>query len=627
MANQPKQKSTFIDDMFALVKGKRKLSLLLLLLGGCATVVTTAVLIGNPVDNPSSQHGTTSQDSSNSQSSNTSVTSGNVIPDWNFANPTVSPEGSSLGASFDFNGFIRYQNDFYLQGGRYFINRTLSTSYEHTEQAFAVYNIRTSEILYEYTFDLGSEQQAVVLDNGVNSNFMTDIIVAFDGDSTIYVAIQTNLPTTIAGSFTPMKTYVTEKYGSVDDTIYEFLLAFDLSDDTTYTILDSRTMTFPDFRLNDILFDNNRLYFSVYFRKGFLENDQFGNVDNVFDFISVPGDFPRFDLAIANDTNAHLYYILEATLDASLLTFVKLTPVASNYSAMIYFEGYRQGYETRYFNEDGEMFIRARFQSGRLRGVGSRDIPTTFDSLETTFLPDNTSILDEIETEVTAAYDTISNVSFWDDLTTISFVVNFYGFFNFESNQIDHAIADFSVFDNVFGATLNLRVDVSRYLAFSKTDSGEMFIIDNTSSYAVDYLNPDDNVALSGPSKLVDSMSILSRFNSETGEKTLVLEYSDKEKVIQGVYEKANGYYLTGSYYETVDNDVAAEDAFLIETDTAFVTQQELILSGSNIDRGVQIALNASGRPIWLVFSNSIDGDFEGLSEDETRLTRYTVSF
>jgi hypothetical protein len=37
--------------------------------------------------------------------------------------------------------------------------------------------------------------------------------------------------------------------------------------------------------------------------------------------------------------------------------------------------------------------------------------------------------------------------------------------------------------------------------------------------------------------------------------------------------------------------------------------------------------LNASGRPVWMVFSNSTDGDFAGLGGDENRYATYSVSF
>lgn len=90
------------------------------------------------------------------------------------------------------------------------------------------------------------------------------------------------------------------------------------------------------------------------------------------------------------------------------------------------------------------------------------------------------------------------------------------------------------------------------------------------------------------------------------------------------------GYYVSGTYYESESTpDVQSTDAFLLEVDEDFNTINELILAGSGDDNGSQITLNSQGRPVWLVQSNSTDGDFEeaGASNTDGRFKIYSVTF
>ncbi len=66
----------------------------------------------------------------------------------------------------------------------------------------------------------------------------------------------------------------------------------------------------------------------------------------------------------------------------------------------------------------------------------------------------------------------------------------------------------------------------------------------------------------------------------------------------------------------------------------AFVTDKKklpvlLLLLGSGDDNGSQITLNSQGRPVWLVSSNSTDGDFAeaGASNTDGRYKVYSVTF
>jgi hypothetical protein len=128
---------------------------------------------------------------------------------------------------------------------------------------------------------------------------------------------------------------------------------------------------------------------------------------------------------------------------------------------------------------------------------------------------------------------------------------------------------------------------------------------------------------------LISSYNALYEVNLSTNVKTLIEENNNNGKSIGGIFEKEDGYFITGSYYPTDTNDVESVDAFLMEVDLAFETVQELVLSGSGDDQGGTIALNSSGQPVWMVSSNSTDGDFAAFaaSNPTNRFNNYSVSF
>jgi hypothetical protein len=254
-------------------------------------------------------------------------------------------------------------------------------------------------------------------------------------------------------------------------------------------------------------------------------------------------------------------------------------------------------------------------------------ITTFFDQVDTTFIPENSTILTEAETNSQAAYEALLDTPIGEDFTSISFNLNLTGFFNFETGLFDHAMSGYNVYAYNYNNGQQQRAEAYNWPALYLTDSGDSFVIDTA---VVTYWETQDftqNLTQYNPAILENAVSTLSRYNLETGERTIVLENDNNGTILGGVYEKSNGYYLTGSYYDTGANDIDSVDAFLVATNDAFVTQQELILSGSGDDMGQSIMLNASGRPVWMVFSNSTDGDFAGLGGDENRYGTYSVSF
>jgi hypothetical protein len=376
--------------------------------------------------------------------------------------------------------------------------------------------------------------------------------------------------------------------------------------------------------MNDMLYENDRLYIGASYSNPYLENPANGNEENFFDFLTIPTDIPT--LTFVNQQPDFTNYILEVSVEGTTLEVIDMTPFTSNYGIDIWFTGYQQGFETRYFTEEGQMVLSAGFHN-HSGNTNVSTISTFFDTFEATFLPEDSSVLVEAETESLAAYEAYLDTPNSDSFTYTSFNLRITGFFNFETGLFDHAISGHIVYgSNNVGGVID-RAEASKWSTLFLTDSGDSFLIEydivtnwegQSSQLEMSQLNPE---------RLVDAVSTLSRYNLETGEKTVVIENDNNGTLLSGIYETSDGYYLTGSYYDTDTNEIDSVDAFLVATNDAFVTQQELILSGSGDDMGQGIMLNASGRPVWIVMSNSTDGDFAGLDGDENRFSNYFVSF
>jgi hypothetical protein len=629
MANTPKPKSNFIDDVVAFVKDKKKLPLLLLLLGGSATVVTTAaVVLSSPGSGTSSSQGgnTTSQGgSTTSQGSSNAPISGNEVPDWNLENPTLSASGSGVGRTYDITNNGRYQNDYFYQAGRMYFEGAPLEQITYSEIGFSVHNIRTGQTIFDFMFDFGQPHRDALIAGTVQNPWFF-IAVAFDQESTIYINMEAYLPSTIGGNYTALRNHAVGKYGSFpDNTYFQFLLAFDISDDDSYTILDSRRSTSDAFDLRDILFENNRLYASTQFRSSFLQNNQHEDDENLFDFMEKPTQIPTFTQTLENAEFHKISFITEISIEGTTLEVLEHTPVSSNYSSNVWFRGYTQGFETRYFTEEGHMVISVNMHS--LHAISSSGLSNSFMNVETTFLPDDSIGFNEVREKASEALTKILETPNGNIYNNFNYNLNFLGFFNFETEKFEHSFSGYGVYASNHSGGVEKYANAYSHPQLYTTDSGDMFVIENQLLTAWENNGQINDWAQYNPDYMLDAVSNLSRYDLETGDTSLVLEHDNDGTIIQAVYEKSDGYYVSGSYYETPSNNVKSVDAFLRATTSSFGTEQELTLSGSNDDVGLGIVLNASGQPVWIVMSNSNDGDFEDLDAEGGNFNFYYVSF
>jgi hypothetical protein len=313
------------------------------------------------------------------------------------------------------------------------------------------------------------------------------------------------------------------------------------------------------------------------------------------------------------------------SIEGTTLEVLDMTPVASNYSTNVWFGGYIQGFETRYFTEEGYMVISANFYTNLLNNSSS--LLTSFENVETTFLLDDNAVFEEANEKASLALEKVLDTPNGDIYNRFDSNLSFVGFLNFETETFEETFIGYGIHaSNHSGGTQKYTNAYSHPQIFT-TDSGDMFIIENQLLESWERNGQNNDWAHFNPDYMKDAISTLSRYDLETGEKTILLQHENDGTIISSVYEKRDGFYITGSYYETLSNDVESVDAFLRATNESFVTQQELILSGSKDDVGQGIVLDASGRPVWIVMSNSNDGDFEGLDSTDDDFKFYYVSF
>jgi hypothetical protein len=96
-----------------------------------------------------------------------------------------------------------------------------------------------------------------------------------------------------------------------------------------------------------------------------------------------------------------------------------------------------------------------------------------------------------------------------------------------------------------------------------------------------------------------------------TNTMTEVLDYDNNGIQISGIFEREDGYYLSGTIFEDENNPTIQKTAAILRSlDEDFAPVDEVILDGSDEDYGFGIALNNQAQPVWFIRSRSIDGPF-----------------
>jgi len=495
--------------------------------------------------------------------------------------------------------------------------------------------MRTTEVEFLYHFELSEARKTFLLETeDFDFNYMW-LRLAYDQEDTILALLTVRMPSgdevALGGDYAPIETYLASRF-NIDQNDswneYTVLLRFDINDNTEYTILDAYDRDSTSIYVQDILIEDGKLFLSTQVNKFTIDN-RLTNTGSKFSFLDIPESYPTFVNYQQNIGNPQFSYVVEVDFsNAQAFETIRTTAITFDGSSNVWFYGFRQGFETKYINENGEMALGL---NGWLYPQNEAAITTHFTDLENNFLSneEKTRLYPLVEAKAKEFYNRTSEYT-----VNFSMNINFnmFGFYNFETGIMTKN--NYAVY-----AWQSVTIDNVRYQFNNNYSSSIIGMSDGETAFLIENefstLYPEQQNNYGGwsglsPDYRIYTYNALSSVNLDTNEVTLIEENDNNGKFISGIYQKNGGYYLTGTYYESeATPDVQSTDAFLIEVDEDFNVINELVLAGSGDDNGSQITLNSQGRPVWLVQSNSTDGDFAeaGASNTEGRFKVYSVTF
>jgi hypothetical protein len=614
-----KEKSNFIKE---LLTNRRNLLLLLLLLGGSAVVITSALLIpGSPSGSSSSNGGGTSQ-------SGTPVSSGvtpyeeNVVPNWDFSKAALSADSSAFNLNLDTTWRTYLQGDYMYATGGKLIDGAPGNGDVFMRPSIRVINTKTGEMKFQYSFDFGSTYDNYLKTSTSLHSFNfnnRNMRIAYLEDRFVYVAASINVQaklnesnSRLGGSYQPIIDALTTRYGEPTDDQelvyreYSTLIRFSLSTPTTFTVLG---VSEASRIFSDIIIEDNVLYAlhsSVEFES---------QIDDiVYSFItlpSIPSPFTR-------RSSVFLLKILINNLGDLTQDEGKVIGSTTPGGLFAYFNNYREGFQSRYFNDNGEIALGFTVFYGDATQVNKSSIATVTNQLQFSFISANE--FDGFKQNlITASEERVDALATYanNPQQSITLAYSISGFYNFDTGQLNE------VFMNAFNQ-YNDQAKAQTLLGFESDNrlylTGNYDLVFNikTISFA-----PSDQAR-------PEYIYTLYKENKTTKVRTKVLEFLNSGIEVSGIFQKDNGFYLTGTIYENATNNTIKKSAALLrDYDDNFNLVDELILDGADEDFGGQIRLNNQAQPVWFVSSRSIDGPFSifATSNPNQLTLTYTVTF
>jgi hypothetical protein len=621
---------------------KHKKWLVLLLISFSVTLSTVAIVMG--VSPASSSPSTSNLSSSTTSSSSATTTSspssdagpfsGSEVPNWDFSNPVISADGIFFDLGFDRNLSTSRQGEYLVGVGGVYKDDMPDNLSESTKTHFLQYTVRikdlrTDDMIFDYTFDSGSDYYASLLvgqpSQSLGQSFAN---VVFDGHQTIYVVIDLNLVVypnfggqefyIRRGSFSPVVDAIVALNANflVQPTSIGFeslFFKFNLNNSSGYDLLGFRSRSFGSV-LQGLYLEDNALY-------GFLQSlPQPGSLPNAVHSFPSLTNFPTSEapLVEANTIFKVKFNVGEQGALMQDTSFIYSFGTTSNLNLIVNasFAPRRQGFNNMFRNDDNKFFLSVNFMISQ----GNQSLGTYEDFVlnsDFSFLSSKDGLnefLDEVRTLHTARQSFFKPEK--DTLMFPNFIVQ--GTFNPETGYLEQPTFSFydADFDSATSSFYNILILQTKFYL----NNGDLVLSKRTSAGFSNNLNEFD---------VYDQVVTL--IPSDGSPQTEILNYNlEDDFIFTNLYEKEGGYYLSGtlaegSTYPTVTNRAAV----LFELDNNFVETNRIILNGSGHDIGSAITLNTSLRPIWLVTSNSIDGDFAfaaTINPNQARRT-YAVTF
>lgn len=623
-----KTSGNFIQMLFS---GKKKWSLLLLLLGGGGIITTTLILTApnNSSSSSPSSISTTSTTSSASSTSSSNPSSqdltpppyeGDDVPTWDLTKPTLSPDSSTFDTKLDATFFSRFQEDYLLAAGGVLIDGAPNSSMNFMAPALRVINTKTGQTIFSFDFSYGSAYETYLKTSTSLHNpdgVFSNIRFAFGG-SFVYVGFhfkaQTNsndVTSKVGGTYIPFVNAVNTRYANIPqntrDTSNYFGFARISIADNTITALD---VSDRFNLLTDLLVNDGKLY-------AFHQYVDVAVANSKLDFVTLP--------TLTNDyvPNGTIILFEFAIASNGVITQQKSTLLGSSGNMVFYsFFGQRQGFTTTFFNADGELYFGGTVFTGGISGgaVNKPNLATNINNIKFSFV-DSTNLDSRKASLITESEEMIDSLFVYAGLTSITIAFNIQGNFNFTSNKMtDPSLTPFFQFYNNVNQSNVVASNSSNRI---KLNNQSYDLVARTKTIFESNFAQGINITLS-------YFYTLFKEDRVTKALTQVLEFDNVGITVVGIFERQDGFYLSGTILENTSNPTIKKSAaFLRALDNQFATVNELVLDGSEEDFGGGIALNNQAQPVWFVRSRSIDGPFEvfAATNPNKALRTYTVTF
>ena len=592
----------------SLIRQNRKIALTLLLL-------TSAVLVACDRNTTTSSGGTNSSGNNSSLTSSSEEFNGSEVPNWNLENPVISTASTGLDLGLDQQYFGRYEGDYILYTGSK--NFEGSTNPGIGYRAYVIVNQKTGTEFFRWELDPGTDYITWALANNVSHGWGMDRYT-FEGNTlygTLWVTPQgawNNANSLVKEDYAPFVDYVNSnfstKYPDQNSRLqrqYRFIFKADM---TTKEITLLGASDSWEYEINDLFADQGTLFVTLQVTKGSQTPNPFASL------LPLPTEVPTLT---PNASRYSLIYQLDIT-DLSLNATSVLSSTSDTYP---FLNNFRRGFDVKNYDNDGNLYINLNMN---FTAANRTEIATKINNFNTSTL--NSTQLAALKTEqipiIENYFDLIAEEM---TFSNFSFTIGLSGGFDLETNQFVYFFSNSNNYlnDNV----ANISYEGSRWQQYFEYED-ESYLIENDRLMVHDNTLPYYNW-FAMPSTY--NVSRLYRINLETQVKTLLLDYENEGVYLTGIYRYTGGFYVTGVYNDSDEftTGLGKAEAFLRAYNTTFTKTGEVVLSGSEDDTTQGIILDDTNKPVWLVTSNSNDGDFATVASDNTEKTnrQYYVRF
>lgn len=481
-------------------------------------------------------------------------------------------------------------------------------------RTYIIVNQKTGTEFFRWQLDPGT---TYVTWATANSNYMNWGNQRFTyEDNTLYATLRltlqdgSNVNSLLSEDYMPFVDYVNTNYAtkypvqaSRLSREYAFFFKADL---TTKDITVLGSSDVYEYELQDLFADQGTLFATLQVLKG-------TQAQNPYDAI-----FP-LPIEVPNLTPISNRYSVFFQLDLTDLSVNDTITLSSTTDTYPYLNNFRRGFDVVSYDNAGNLFMTINMGLN----VNTRaEIATRINAL-------NTSVLSASQLVTLKAEQLPVIENYYDLIDEDNTITNFYfnigitGGFNLETNQFDYFFSNSNTYfydnDEVY--------EGQRWQQYFEYED-ESYMIENDRMIV-----QPDNVGIYNWFALpsVYNVSKLYRINLETQAKTLLLDFDNEGVFLTGVYRYTGGFYVTGVYNnaESFTTGLGKAEAFLRAYNASFTKTGEVVLSGSEDDVSQGIVLDQTNKPVWIVSSNSNDGDFATIAADNTTNTnrQYYVRF